>query len=368
MAYPWTVYKTWVTGEVLTSSDLNNSFSTAIIASAPVTINDYSADVPTMQIASDPYPGSSESLATTLAGELERIRFVLKSVAGGAQWYIPPTTDLTTVKSGTLTIAGAKTFSTAVTINPASNQLVLGVTRTVTLTAPTPATSSRVVTFPDLVGDYSLVGTIGTQTIGGTKTFSSAVAISATSNHLVLSTASNTLTLSAATQATSARTWTVPDVSGNGTFAALEGVQTFSGAKTFSSTITASSDVSVIGDIYTTQWTDYSGTSTIVGWSSRTITEFRYKKIGRLVFVYFRLAGTSNSTSTTMTLPVANGGNTTNLSCPQGEDNSAFISTAFGQIPAGTSTVTFFKDPSGASWTASGTKLVTGQFCYETAS
>ncbi len=67
-------------------------------------------------------------------------------------------------------------------------------------------------------------------------TFANAITISATSNHLVLTTSSNTLTISAATQATSPRIWSVPDVSGNGTFAALEGSQTFTGSKTFSST------------------------------------------------------------------------------------------------------------------------------------
>lgn len=61
--------------------------------------------------------------------------------------------------------------TTALTINPTSNQLILGATRTATINAPTPATTSRVYTFPDLSGDYSVVGTIGTQTISGVKTF-----------------------------------------------------------------------------------------------------------------------------------------------------------------------------------------------------
>lgn len=62
-----------------------------------------------------------------------------------------------------------------------SNQFVLGTTRTVTITAPTPASSSRIVTIPDLSTDYSVVGDAGTQTIGGSKTFSSGVTISASS-------------------------------------------------------------------------------------------------------------------------------------------------------------------------------------------
>jgi len=97
---------------------------------------------------------------------------------------------------------GAVTFSTPQNIHTGatptfvsemltatSNQLILGTTRTVTLTAPTPASSSRTVTFPDLSGDYSVVGTIADQTIAGVKTFTSAPILSiATTNstHLVL--------------------------------------------------------------------------------------------------------------------------------------------------------------------------------------
>lgn len=61
----------------------------------------------------------------------------------------------------------------SITLTATSNQLVLGTTRTVTFTAPTPASASRTITFPDLSGDYSVVGTIGAQEITGTKTFTS---------------------------------------------------------------------------------------------------------------------------------------------------------------------------------------------------
>lgn len=62
-------------------------------------------------------------------------------------------------------------LSSTLTNTSTSNQIVLGTTRTVTLTAPTPATTSRIYTFPDLGGAYSIVGSIGTQTVSGIKTF-----------------------------------------------------------------------------------------------------------------------------------------------------------------------------------------------------
>lgn len=60
-----------------------------------------------------------------------------------------------------------------------------------------------------------------------------AFTLAATTNQAILGT-TRTVTINAPTPATSSRTWTIPDITGNGTFAALEGTQTFSGAKTFS--------------------------------------------------------------------------------------------------------------------------------------
>jgi hypothetical protein len=48
------------------------------------------------------------------------------------------------------TLAGAYTLSNALTITPTTNQLVLGTTRTITLSATQPASASRTYTFPDM--------------------------------------------------------------------------------------------------------------------------------------------------------------------------------------------------------------------------
>lgn len=163
-------------------------------------------------------------------------------------WTIPDISGNATFAAleATQTFSGTNTFSVAVTITPTTNQIVLGTTRTVTITAPTPAVSSRTWTIPDLSTSPTFAALEGTQTFTGAKTFSTAVSITATSNHLVLSTASNTLTINASSQA-AARIWSVPDISGAGTFAALEGTQTFSGAKTFSATLTMSGATIAMG-------------------------------------------------------------------------------------------------------------------------
>lgn len=85
----------------------------------------------------------------------------------------------------TISTSGLTTLVNAA-ITATTNQLILGTTRTVTLTAPTPATTSRTITFPDLSGNYSVVGTEGTQTINGSKTFSSALTISASSGNTLI--------------------------------------------------------------------------------------------------------------------------------------------------------------------------------------
>ena len=88
MAYPWTAYKTWTTGEVLTAADLNNSFSSVITNSIPANIDDYSTNSTVMQTTTDPYPAAAVSLATALSGELERLRYVVKQITGKSQWYV----------------------------------------------------------------------------------------------------------------------------------------------------------------------------------------------------------------------------------------------------------------------------------------
>lgn len=77
---------------------------------------------------------------------------------------------------------------------------------------------------------------LASPTFTGTLTVPN-VAITDTTNQMVLGT-TRTVTITAPTPATTSRTWTIPDITGNGTFAALEGTQTFSGTKTFSAEVT----------------------------------------------------------------------------------------------------------------------------------
>jgi hypothetical protein len=67
-------------------------------------------------------------------------------------------------------VSAPNTF-TSLTLSDTSNQLHLGTTNTITLTAPSPA-ASRTYTIPDVLTNASFVLTEGNQTVNGTKTFS----------------------------------------------------------------------------------------------------------------------------------------------------------------------------------------------------
>lgn len=86
--------KEWVSNEVLTAADLNAEFDNIIDNITPTGIEDASANVAAMQATTDPGGVGTESLATSLLGEIQRLRFVLKRMIGSGQWYSAPTGTL----------------------------------------------------------------------------------------------------------------------------------------------------------------------------------------------------------------------------------------------------------------------------------
>jgi hypothetical protein len=80
-----------IPGQTITAA-LWNGTETNIINNGliPSGIEDYSSTVTQMQTQADPYPAESESLPTSLQGEIERIRWQLKDITGETYWYIDP--------------------------------------------------------------------------------------------------------------------------------------------------------------------------------------------------------------------------------------------------------------------------------------
>ena len=117
-----------------------------------------------------------------------------------------------------------------------------------------------------------------------------------------------------------------------------------------------------------TDWVDYSGTSTIVGWSSRTVTQLKYRIVGKQVFVLFAFTGTSNSTTTSFTLPSSNNFGAECSAMIRAVDNGVVTSTPGSALLASaSSTVLLYKSTNSTVFTATGSKTVIGQFNYEIA-
>lgn len=90
MGYPYT-HTTRANGTILTASIYNTDHQNHIDNNIPSAIDDASSSVGSMQTTVDPGTAGSESLATTLEGEIHRLRFAIKEIKGTAQWYGPIT-------------------------------------------------------------------------------------------------------------------------------------------------------------------------------------------------------------------------------------------------------------------------------------
>jgi hypothetical protein len=122
------------------------------------------------------------------------------------------------------------------------------------------------------------------------------------------------------------------------------------------------------GDIYNVAWVDYSGSSSINGWSSTSVSIIRYKTVGKLVFVSFYINGTSDSTDVNFTLPLttSNTGLTFGGAMETAYDNGVNLTTATRvKMDPNSQIVACYKDMAQEAWTASGIKIVRGSLWFE---
>lgn len=137
-------HTTRANGLVLTHTIYNADHQNHIDNMIPTKIDDHCADVATMQRTRDPYAASTEVLSTTLAHDIENIRYVLEQITNSANWYIDPVGLNTNILASSLTSVGALasgsiasgfgTISTANTIT--TTALITG--SDLTLTADNP--------------------------------------------------------------------------------------------------------------------------------------------------------------------------------------------------------------------------------------
>lgn len=159
------------------------------------------------------------------------------------------------LSAGNHTVTGFWTFNNVggVKITSATGQLILGSGLTVA-TIVASQTANATYTIPDTTTS-SFVMTAGNATIGGIKTFSSGVVVSATTNQFVLG-VTNTTTITAPAPAAS-RTYTIPDAGGAASFVMSAGASNITALKTFTAGLAVSGGVAAAGSLTraTTIWT-----------------------------------------------------------------------------------------------------------------
>ena len=140
--------------------------------------------------------------------------------------------------------------------------------------------------------------------------------------------------------------------------------------KTVSIGGTSSQYLMANGTTTTNTWVDYSTTSTIVGWTTFTQKTIRYLVVGKILTVQYYIAGTSNSATTSFTIPQTSTNITGMIwSNNNQSQNNAISYMGYANIPNASSTISFGYYPTGASitstWTASGTKYIRGTITIE---
>lgn len=86
--------KTWVSTEDVTYSDLNAEFDNMLNNLTAANVDDFSASVSQMQSTADPGEVGTESLATSVAGEVQRLRKLIGEITGKTQWYESPVASI----------------------------------------------------------------------------------------------------------------------------------------------------------------------------------------------------------------------------------------------------------------------------------
>lgn len=154
--------KNWIV-EILTYQDLNEEIDNILENMTPEGVDDYSTNVTQMRLNTDPGEVGTESLATSTAGELERLRFAIKEIKGNVpQWYTTSTTslsDIASVLSSSL-VANRIVSGASSTLSSAPRFLVpSGSTTTLTIDgSPTPLVYSIAGVSYSITSDLTISG------------------------------------------------------------------------------------------------------------------------------------------------------------------------------------------------------------------
>lgn len=278
---------------------------------------------------------TAQYFATSTSGT----NFSITSLSNTHTFNLPTSSALNT---GALSSADWTSFNGKGTVTSVS-AITLGATGTDLNSTVANGTTTPVITLnvPDASATARGVITTGTQTIAGAKTFSSQISMPATGSQLILSVSSGG-TISGLNLASYPSPLELTSLKG----ISFVPIQTQLNAKA-----------------NTGSWTDYSATSTLMGFSSTFSKTIYYIIISDTMFVVFNISGTSNATTLTFTLP--NNSSLVNISTSGGSAiNNSITATSPPRITnvVGLNIINVYSTLASGAWTASGTKGASGQF------
>jgi len=102
-----------VPGQLITAALWTNEFQNIAQNLNPSGVGAYMDTTTQAQIQTAPYPSSILSLATSLGGEIERLRYQLAALTGNAYWYQAPATSIATAANVLLPLGGVIDYHSA---------------------------------------------------------------------------------------------------------------------------------------------------------------------------------------------------------------------------------------------------------------
>ena len=109
---------------------------------------------------------------------------------------------------------------------------------------------------------------------------------------------------------------------------------------------------------------DYSSKSAVVGWSAFTTKSIRYAQHGKVVTVWFYIAGTSDTTGVSFTVPFTTA-NTAAFSNTCRIMNSSTNAVGLVIPHIGDGVINVYASIAEAAWTNSGTKYAIGEVSFQ---
>jgi hypothetical protein len=95
-----------IPGQLITAALWTNEFNNIAQNFNPLGMDGYQDTTAQAQIQTAPYPSSILSLATSLGGEIERLRYQLAALTGNTYWYQAPAVNIQTAANVLLPLGG----------------------------------------------------------------------------------------------------------------------------------------------------------------------------------------------------------------------------------------------------------------------